>query len=264
MQHGKAVAGPAADAPPSKDLVPAKPLVMRIGKRLQPWVNGVVARASAIGDAVFPDRAAFPWIETIEANWRAIAAEAAEVCRDPELIPPLAEISPDHRRIAPAGKWRSFFLSGYGYTVDENVRRCPRTAALVKRVPGLNSALFSVLAPGTHIPLHTGVTKAFLTCHLGLVVPDRAEDCRMWVAGEPVTWTPGRAFVFDDCYPHEVRNDTDQTRVVLLIQFRRPMRLTGRIIGGLFLWGVKKSRFVQEARAGVMNWGKQPGVSART
>lgn len=257
-----AVAAPADGRAPGTALVPKKPLVMRLGKRLQPWVNGVVARSSRIGDPVWPDTRLFPWVANLEAHWREIAAEAAEVCRDPSSIPPLAEISPDHRRIAPAGKWRSFFLTGYGYEVDDNVRRCPRTAALVRRVPGLNSALFSVLAPGTHIPLHTGVTKAFLTCHLALTVPREADRCRMWVAGEPVTWEPGRAFVFDDCYEHEVRNDTDDWRIILLVQFRRPMRLPGRLIGGLFLWGVKQSRFVQEARAGVMAWGKnRPDVA---
>lgn len=255
MQHGQVVAEkPAEEAAPSRALVPRPPLIMRIGKRLQPWVNGVVSRASRIGDPVWPDRAAFPWMAELEAHWTEIAAEAAEVCRDPSTIPPLAAISPDHRRIAPADKWRSFFLNGYGYTVEENIRRCPKTAALVAKVPGLNSALFSVLAPGTHIPIHTGVTKAFLTCHLGLIVPRDAGNCRMWVAGDPVEWAPGRAFVFDDCYPHEVRNETDETRVVLLVQFRRPMQLTGRLIGGLFLWGVKKSRFVQQAREGVRNW----------
>ena len=150
--------------------------------------------------------------------------------------------------------WRSFFLYGYGYSVPANCKACPHTAALVRRVPGLNSALFSILKPGTHIPAHTGVTKAILTCHLGLRVPVATDRCRMRVADEHVQWAPGKAFVFDDIYEHEVLNDTNEVRVILLIQFRRPMRLVARAIGGLFLWGVRHSRFVQDARRGVENW----------
>ena len=41
-------------------------------------------------------------------------------------------------------------------------------------------------------------------------------------------WKPGEAFVFDDTYEHEVRNDTDEERVVLILDFDRPMGLGGR------------------------------------
>jgi len=54
--------------------------------------------------------------------------------------------------------------------------------------------------------------------------------------------------VFDDTFPHEVWNETDDLRVVLLIQFRRPVRLPGRLLGAAFLAGVRHSPFVQEAR----------------
>jgi beta-hydroxylase len=240
--------------PPSKALVPRPPWIMRFGKKVQPRVNAIVARHSTIANTPFQDTRQFPWIATLEEHWREIQAEAAEVLQNLDAIPPLAEISPDHRRIAPAGRWRSFFLYGYTYKVEANCARCPRTAALLAKVPGLNSALFSVLVPGTHIPAHTGVTKAILTCHLGIRVPREAEKCRMRVADSSVSWREGQALVFDDTFQHEVLNDTDETRVVLLIQFQRPARLIGRIVGGLFLWGVKHSRFVQEARRGVIAW----------
>jgi len=248
-------AGP--DPKPSSKLVPKKPLVMRIGKYLQPKINAIVARASKIGNRPFYENSQFPWIESFEREWETIRSEAAAVLQDLSTVPPLAEISPDHRRIAPAGKWRSYFLYGYGYRVDENCAACPQTAKLLSKVPGLNSALFSILVPGTHIPAHTGVSKAILTCHLGLQVPQLAEQCRMRVHDQHVSWEPGRAFVFDDMFNHEVLNDTPETRIILLIQFRRPMRPLGRLVGGLFIWGVRRSRFVQDARRGVKKWTEQ-------
>jgi ornithine lipid ester-linked acyl 2-hydroxylase len=243
--------------PPSKALIPRKPWIMRVGTKLQPRINALTVRFSRIGNRPFYDNGDFAWIAALERDWEAIRAEAERVLADINNVPPLAAISPDHRRIAPAGKWRSFFLYGYGYRVPANCEKAPRTAALVRRVPGLNSALFSILAPGTHIPAHTGVSKALLTCHLGLRVPAAAERCRMRVGDEHVRWAEGRAFVFDDMFNHEVWNDTDEFRVVLLVQFRRPMRLVGRVVGGAFLWAVRHSRFVQDARRGVENWRPQ-------
>ncbi len=240
--------------PPSKALVPKQPWIMRFGRRIQPRINAIVGRYSKIPTTPVLDAADFPWLTEIKTHWREIQAEARVALADLDAIPPLAEISPDHRRIAPAGRWRSLFLHGYGYKVDENCRKCPRTAELVAKVPGLNTALFSVLVPGTHIPPHTGVTRAIVVCHIGIMITRDREKCRMRVADQYVTWTEGEAVVFDDTYNHEVWNDTDETRVVLLLQFRRPGRLIGRVMGNLFLLGVKHSRFVQEARRGVIAW----------
>lgn len=243
-----------ANLPPSSALVPRKPLIMRFGKWMQPKVNRWIVASSKIGDPAIIDPSIFPWVKMVESNWHVIRDEALAALSDLEKVPPLATISPDHRRIAPAGRWRSLFLIGYRYRDPANCAKCPRTTEIVERVPGLNSAFFSVLVPGTRIPPHTGVTKAFLTCHLGIQVPKDRANCRMRVIDEWVHWDEGKALIFDDVVNHEVRNDTDETRIVLLIQFKRPVGVVGRIAGGLFLEGVRRSRFVQDARRGIANW----------
>jgi len=234
--------------------VPRLPLLFRIGKKMRHRVSAVIALSSRVGDHVLYDAGQFAWIAPLEARWTEVRAELAGVLEKEAAIPPLASISPDHRRIAPPGKWKSFFLHGYGYRVEENCRRCPVTAELIAAVPGLNSAFFSILAPDTHIPRHRGVTKAILTAHLGLVVPDEREACRMQVGDRLVHWEAGRTLVFDDTFHHEVWNDSDQLRAVLLIQFRRPVGLVGRLVGSLFLAAIRHSRFVQDGRARLGDW----------
>jgi beta-hydroxylase len=127
------------------------------------------------------------------------------------------------------------------------------TTQVVEQIPGLNSAFFSILAPGTHIPAHRGVTKGLITCHLGLIVP-RDGDVRMRVADRVMRWSEGETLVFDDTYDHEVWNDTSGTRVVLLIQVRRPLRNPGRWIADIFLNVIRRSPFVQDARANLISW----------
>ena len=234
--------------------VPPLPFLFRLGKKLRHRIGAMVARSSRVGDQQVYDTSLFPWVAEIEARWIEIREELLSLLAKREAIPPLASISPDHRRIAPPGKWKSFFLHGYGYRVEENIRRCPRTAEIAAKVPGLNSAFFSILDPGAHIPRHRGVTKALLTAHLGLVVPPARENCRMQLADQSLHWHEGRTLVFDDTFHHEVWNNTDSLRAVLLIQFRRPVGPIGRLLGGLFLFGIRHSRFVQDARREMSRW----------
>lgn len=227
--------------------------VIAVGKKLRPMVNSAVARSSDVPNDPVLDSDCFPFTADLRAHWQDIRDEAAAVARNIDDVPSLDEISPDHQGIAPAGMWRSFFLHGYGYPVIENLARCPRTAEVVARIPGLNSAFFSILKPGTHIPDHCGVTKGLITCHLGLSIP-KFGDCRMRVDDQIVRWREEEVLVFDDTYHHEVWNDSEETRVILLIQIKRPARFPGNMIGGMFLWGVKRTSFVQEARANIAKW----------
>lgn len=231
-----------------------RPLLIRVGKRLRGFFDRIIGASSLVSNAPVLDVRDFSWTQLLRDNWEAIRDEAlATALVHKDAAPSLASISPDHRAIAPGDKWRSFFLWGYGYSVEENLARCPVTSSLVAQIPGLNSALFSILAPGTHIPAHRGVTKGLLTCHLGLIVP-RDGDVRMRIKNRIVRWAEGETLMFDDTYDHEVWNDTSGTRVVLLIQVRRPLRQPGKWVSDAFLGIVRRSAFVQEARANVRRW----------
>ncbi len=241
------------DAPLQAD--PDRPFLIKYGKFLRGGFDRFIARFSLVSNDPVLDVRDFAWTEALRANWQAIRAEAIAAALDPHQAPSLAHISPDHRAIAPANKWRSFFLYGYGYYVPENLERCPETSRLVESIPGLNSAFFSILAPGTHIPVHRGVTKGLITCHLGLIIP-RDGDARMRIDDRVVRWSEGETLVFDDTYDHEVWNDTSGTRVVLLIQFRRPLRQPGRWFVDKFLAWIRRSAFVQDARANLIRWNR--------
>ena len=230
-----------------------RPLIIRVGKHLRGVFDRMIASSSLVANDPVLDVRDFAWTAVLRENWAAIRDEAVHVALQGEASPSLATISPDHRSIAEVDKWRSFFLYGYGYPIEESLARCPNTAAAVARIPGLNSAFFSILAPGTHIPEHRGVTKGLITCHLGLIVP-RDGDVRMRVHDRIVRWAEGETLVFDDTYQHEVWNDTTGTRVVLLIQFERPLRNPGKWIADLFLGIVRRSAFVQDAVRNIGSW----------
>lgn len=229
-------------------------VIIRAGMGMLAMVDTVLVRYSRIGDPARFDTAEFPWSAPLERNWRTIRAEVEQILSDADAVPPLRSISPDHDNIAVDEKWQSFFLWGYGLRVDANCERCPRTTELVEAIPGMQTALFSILAPGTHIPLHNGVTKAILTGHLALVVPPDRSRCHMSIDGADYSWTEGELLLFDDMRMHEVWNDTDERRVVLMMHITRPQRFPGSIVNAAMIALIRNSPFVRDVQKQIEQW----------
>ncbi|MEO6085176.1 MAG: aspartyl/asparaginyl beta-hydroxylase domain-containing protein [Umezawaea sp.] len=91
-------------------------------------------------------------------------------------------------------------LVAFGDRVEDALATCPRTAAAVELVPGLTTAGFSRLAPGTRIKPHTGWVTTVYRAHLGLVAPD--DGCALRVGDESRTRNEGDVLVFDDTAEH--------------------------------------------------------------
>lgn len=222
-------------------------LVKRWGKRALRRLNRTISAQSLVPDVPVFDPGVFPFVKELEAGWPAMRAELDRLLRYRDDIPRFYEVSRDQKRISKEGRWKTFVFQGWGIQSALAGRLCPETTRLLSRVPRLESAFFSILAPGASIPRHTGVFKGLVRCHIPLLVPRRREDCVMWVDDAPYSWEEGQALVFDDTFPHEVRNDTDESRVVLLFDFERPMRPFGRVVTALALGALKRTAYVREA-----------------
>jgi len=174
----------------------------------------------------FHDRELFPELDALEAATEVIrgefealiAAEAAEMVpyiQYPEHVP-LAQ----WRELNRNRDWTAIHLLQNGRPVPANAGHCPETIATLAKLPqpqiagASPNAMFSLLAPRTHIPPHTGVSNTRLVCHLPLIVPPH---CRFRVGATEREWRTGEAFVFDDTIEHEAWNDSDQLRVVLIV-----------------------------------------------
>lgn len=230
---------------------PKQSALIRMGKRLRDPVNRWFARQSLIGDEAILDPANLPCLQDLERNWHIVRQELAPLLAERSAIPAFGKLSPDHRRIANTSAWRSFFFEGYGFKARANRARCPQTAAMLDEIPGLVVAFFSIMEPGTHVPRHRGLTKAWLNCHLGIAVPKGPGRCEMEVNGEPVGWREGEWMVFDETNPHEVWNETHEPRVVLFLQVRRPMRWPGRMAARLLYAIIRRTGFVQDVKKAI-------------
>lgn len=220
--------------------------ILKFGRKSRKTFNRLMIGSSLVGDPVVFEPEEFPWIRELQNRLPEIQRELRRLLEYQSRLPGVEEISPDHSRIARERRWRSVFLHAYGYRSDPICRLCPETARLVDAVPGLETAFFSVLTPGAHLPPHRGVTKAIITCHLPLIVPANSEACWMGLDGTRYHWKVGEPFIFDDTREHEVRNDSDDNRVVLLMHVRRPLRFPGSMAGSLFMAAIKASPFIRD------------------
>ena len=179
----------------------------------------------------FFDRSHFPWFAELEAATATISAELAELlAASGEVLRPYVQLDPgtpqnDWSALDGSLDWAACFLWEYGRPNAEVIERCPKTAALLERLPLARipgrapNAFFSLLRPNSHIPAHTGVTNTRAIIHLALDIP---QGCRFRVGGETREWAEGRAFAFDDTIEHEAWNNSDQRRAVLIIDAWNP------------------------------------------
>jgi beta-hydroxylase len=185
-------------------------------------VQMLMHRFSRVGDRPFFDKAQFPWAPDIESGWQEVRGELDHVLRFVSDIPNFQDISEENRPLTDDDRWKTFFFRAWGREVASNCARCPRTAALLDRIPGATSAFFSILMPRKHLPPHRGPYAGVLRYHLGLLVPD-PQGCRIRVGSEVGHWREGGSLIFDDTFEHEVWNDTDAVRVVLFVDILRPL-----------------------------------------
>jgi beta-hydroxylase len=136
--------------------------------------------------------------------------------------------------------WKALMLKSYRF-LEDNCRLAPRTAALLRNVPGLYTAFFSILEPGQYITPHWGYWKGFLRYHLGVIIPKDNVDRSCWLRvnadpadngrhdvalierGETYYWREGKGVMFDDTYLHDAKNASSQVRVILWLDLRRKM-----------------------------------------
>jgi aspartate beta-hydroxylase len=177
-------------------------------------------------------RERFPWLDALEDATPAIRGELEALLLQGQpmeaFLGPQASQSTEEMLRSSGGHpaaWDAWFFYRHGERHDDHCARCPNTAGLLDTLPLVRirdhapETLFSVLAPGTHILPHRGVTNTRLVTHLPLIIP---LDCALQVGGEIHAWREGKCITFDDTFEHEAWNRSEQTRVVLILDSWNP------------------------------------------
>jgi beta-hydroxylase len=219
-------------------------------KRLGRVVDGIgdtFARAERAG--LFQRMPAFRYDYHAEyPGLAALEAGYSEVRRECEALVEMRDRLIDVERLA--GKyteggihtaaWKAFMFKSHRF-IDENCALAPHTAQLLREIPGLYTAFFSILEPRQYITPHWGYWKGFLRYHLGVIIPNDNSDRACWLRvndtpednalhdtalidrGKKHFWKNGEGVLFDDTFLHDANNGSDHVRVVLWLDLRRKM-----------------------------------------
>jgi aspartate beta-hydroxylase len=179
----------------------------------------------------FFERDPFPWLAEVEAATDSIREELLGILStDQSGIEPYIAFDDglplrQWQELNRSRRWSAYFLWNQGRIEEEHLKRCPRTAAVLAKVPQVEipgrgpTAFFSILEAHTRIPSHTGVTNTRVTVHLPLIVPP---GCGFRVGGDKREWRMGTGWVFDDTIEHEAWNDSDAPRAILIFDVWNP------------------------------------------
>lgn len=163
----------------------------------------------------------FPELKILQDNWEMIRDEAVSL-NNAAQIKASAELDDLGFNSFFRNGWKRFYLKWYGANLKSAEQLCPKTLELINQLPSVKGAMFTMLPPGSRLQRHRDPYAGSLRYHLGLVTPN-SDDCYISVDGEKYSWRDGEAVMFDETYLHYAENKTDQNRIILFLDVKRPV-----------------------------------------
>jgi beta-hydroxylase len=172
--------------------------------------------------ALLSDRE-LPALAPLAANWQIMRDEALKLYDEGYIRTALNNNDIGFNSFFKRG-WKRFYLKWYDQPLASAQALCPNTVALLAGIPSVKGAMFALLSPNSTLNPHRDPFAGSLRYHLGLVTAN-SDRCWISVDGERYWWKDGEAVLFDETYIHSVENNTDVTRIILLCDVERPLRL---------------------------------------
>lgn len=161
----------------------------------------------------------YEWVRTLEDNWHIIRDEMSDIIAGRERIE-LSSTNPPY--LSDPQAWKNIYFYNFLWKNHVNCEKYPRTYALLRSIPDLTFAEFTVLEPHSQVMPHIGETNTTIRGHLGIVIPGVLPEAGIRVGDEERSWEQGKTVLFSDAHRHTVWNHTDGRRFVLVFDVMRP------------------------------------------
>ena len=170
------------------------------------------------------DTSRFDWTAPLEETAPLIKKELEQVLAAEEVF----KADSNFQQMMGNG-WTALRLQRMGEWNEENMSKFPITTKVVKslQIPlAVRGVMFARQQPGSGVEPHTDGRNFILTCHLGLSVPPvpagQEEGCWIKVGAQKRMWENNKSIIFDTSFTHETKNETNEDRFVLIIDFWHP------------------------------------------
>lgn len=194
----------------------------------------------------------FPAARRLEESYPVLRAEI-ETLMERRTIPTYDHFDPV-RAAQVSEKWRLYYAYMFGRSNEVARIDLPCLLAFAESTPNVVNAFVSILDAGVTLPAHKDPYAGVLRYHLGIRVPvDNSPRIRL--DQEYYTWKDGEGAVLDVNFEHEVYNECDEARIIVIIDFRRPMSLYATWINRYCLWLKRRwaPQFVDASKYDVMH-----------
>lgn len=185
-------------------------------------VNAFMILTSRVNTDPYLPSGALLELQLLEDNWQEIREEALQLVALSHIKAPNANNDIGFNSFFKYG-WKRFYLKWYDASHPSALELCPKTIALLNRIPRVKAAMFAELPPGGQLNPHRDPFAGSLRYHLGLITPND-DRCYIRVDGIEKSWHDGQGFIFDETYVHEAYNKTEQNRIILFVDIERPLK----------------------------------------
>ena len=139
-------------------------------------------------------------------------------------IPVTNKLSKEQYKIENKDNWKMLVFKIGNFYNNKIIKYFPKTIEILKKHKNIIYMSFSVMEPKTHILPHRGLYNGIVRYHLGISIPD-SDNVYLKVNNQIIKWKENESFIFDDTNVHEAVNNSNQKRVIIMIDFYRPLPL---------------------------------------
>ena len=217
-------------------------------------INALLYLCSSVPRQPYLEVSQFPELAVLRDNWTLIRDEAIKLYQDGYIAASSQFDDLGFNSFFRRG-WKRFYLKWYNDPLP-SASLCPKTLALIQSIPSINAAMFALLPSKGTLGKHRDPYAGSLRYHLGLVTPNSPKCC-IYVDGQPYYWRDGADVLFDETYLHFAENMTEQDRLILFCDVKRPLNNPlARYLNTLFSKTIMKaasSKNLPSERVGFIN-----------
>lgn len=174
----------------------------------------------------------FPEVRRLEDDFDQVKKEVNELVARRSL-PQYGDIDPIRAAEVSEG-WRLYYAYMLGIPNSKAREDVPTLLSFAERTPCVVNAMIAILDPGVTLKPHEGPYAGILRYHLALKVPANNPP-RLRVDQDYYTWKERESILIDDTFEHEVYNESDGQRILVIIDIRRPMNIAADGVNRLSL-----------------------------
>ena len=192
-----------------------------IGYGFQKYISTPSIFKGKLKDKFFPQHKIFNQnFEIIKKEVNGLLKYVDHIPLTHEAIPGNEYISRDYDKTTGKG-WKTCAIKLEGSLTEIGKLHCPKLSKLVD-IPIIRNATVSILEGKRHIPIHCGYFKGYIR-YLFCVIEPKKDHCFIYINKEKYIFKENEGILWDDLFPHEVYNMSNDYRVCIYLDLLRKL-----------------------------------------